>query len=77
MLERIDVARISDEAHQIDIGRTLLTLLMGFFWLLGWLVGKLAIGIGAAITYPIAAARVGWRDAHQPSVRTRRRGAAA
>jgi hypothetical protein len=73
MLERIDLERVATEAHQIDIGRTLLTLVVGFFWLLGWTAGKICIVLAAAITFAAAAIKVGWQDAHKP-VATRRRG---
>ena len=78
MLERIDLDRISREAHQIDIGRMLLTLLAGIFWLIGWSVAKVCILLVAIVTYSIAAMKVGWQDAHEGSmVKTGRRGAAA
>lgn len=77
MLERIDLDRVTVEAHQIDIGRTLLTVVVGFFWLLGFVVGKVSIAVVAGITFSVAAMRIGWQDAHKGSMKTGRRGAAA
>lgn len=61
---RLDVERVSAEAREIHLGRALLTLVVGGFWLLGWLTAKLVIGAGTAITFALAAAKVGWQDAH-------------
>jgi hypothetical protein len=59
VLERVPVDRISAEARQVQLGRTLLTLLAGFFYVLGWLAGK-AIG---GLAWCAAAVKVGWQEA--------------
>jgi hypothetical protein len=59
VLERVPVDRISAEAREVHVGRTLLTLVAGFFYLLGWLAAKV---VGGAV-WCLAAIRVGWREA--------------
>lgn len=63
LVDRVPLERIQAEARQVDLGRALLTLLVGVFWLLGWLAGKLTLGVGFAY----AAARVGYVEARSPT----------
>lgn len=58
-IDRIPVDRVQAEARQVHVGRLLLTLLIGFFWLLGWAAGMVSLGVGFAY----AAMKVGWQDA--------------
>lgn len=75
MLERLDLERVTDEAQRVDIGRGLLTLLIGFFWVLGWLAAKAVIVVATVVSFAVAAMKVGWQDAHRSSA-VRRRAAA-
>jgi len=59
ILDRVPLDRISAEARQVRLGRAVLTLLVGVFWLLGWLAGMVSVGIGFAC----AAAKTGYTDA--------------
>jgi hypothetical protein len=61
LLDRVPSDRIQAEARQVHLGRALLTALVGVFWLLGWLAGKVTVAVGFAW----AAAKVGWQDARQ------------
>ena len=54
--KRLD--RISAEAHQLQFGRALLTIIFMPFFLIGWLAGK----GWAAIAYLVASLKVGWRE---------------
>ncbi|MGH8952686.1 MAG: hypothetical protein ACRDX9_14855 [Acidimicrobiia bacterium] len=65
VLERVPVDRINAEARDVQVGRSLLTLLAGFFYLLGWLAGKAVTGLA----WCFAAVRVGWREGRAVSVR--------
>lgn len=60
LLDRVPTERIQAEARQVDLGRLLLNLLLGVFWLLGWLVGMAAVGV----SFAYASAKTGWQDAH-------------
>lgn len=60
LLDRVPVERIQAEAREVRIGRLLLNLLLGVFWLLGWLAGMAAVGV----SFAYASAKTGWQDAH-------------
>lgn len=71
VLDRVPLERISAEARQVQVGRLLLTLLAGLFYLIGWLVAKLLIGV----VWCCVAVKVGYVEAGGP-VRKARRGPA-
>jgi hypothetical protein len=62
VLQRVPVDRIEAEARQIQFVRTLLTLFAGFFFLVGWVVGK----AWGAVAWSCAAIKVGWQEARKP-----------
>jgi hypothetical protein len=62
LLDRVPTERIHAEARQVQVGRGLLTMLVGVFWLLGWLAGKASL----AVRIVMVASREGWRDARRP-----------
>jgi len=59
LLHRVPVDRIQAEAREVHLGRILLTLLVGVFFLLGWLAGKATLAVG----FSCAAAKVGFQEA--------------
>lgn len=63
VLERIPVDEIGARAREIQVARTLLTLVAGFFWLLGFVARKVVL----AIVWCCAAAALGWQDARRSS----------
>jgi hypothetical protein len=65
LFDRVPVDEIRDEAHQVQVGRLLLTLIVGVFWLIGWLAGKASLGVG----YCWAAVKIGWKEAHGVQLR--------
>jgi hypothetical protein len=67
VLDRIPVDRVIAEVEKMQVGRALLTLLVGVFWLLGWLAGQVSRGL----KFAFAAVKVGWADARGPAERTR------
>jgi hypothetical protein len=70
VLEHVPLERINAEAKQVHLGRLLLTLLAGFFYLIGWLVAKLLLGV----VWCCVAVKVGYLEAGGPvrqKVRTR------
>jgi hypothetical protein len=62
LLGRVPLDRVQAEARQVNLGRALLTLLVGVFWLLGWLAGKATLAAGFAW----AAVKIGFTDARTP-----------
>jgi hypothetical protein len=67
VLQRVPVDRISIEARRVQLGRVLLTLLAGVFYLLGWSVAKLF----GALVWCAVAVKVGWSEGrkvqHEPA----------
>lgn len=60
VLERVPVERITAEAREIRLGRTLLTLLAGLFYVLGWLAAKIVNVVWFAAAWSFTAVKVGW-----------------
>lgn len=60
VLDRVPVDRITLEAREVHIGRSLLTLLAGLFYVIGWTVAKLVNILGFAVVWSWAAIKVGW-----------------
>jgi hypothetical protein len=65
ILDRVPVDQIRAEARDFHLGRTLLTLVVGVFWLLGWLAGKASLAVG----FCWAAVVIGWKEAHGAELR--------
>lgn len=66
VLDRIPVDRITDEAREVRFGYTVLTVLAGILFGLGWLVAK---GFGAlwfVLAWCGTAVKVGWKSARPP-----------
>lgn len=59
----VEVARLEAEAHEIHLGRTLLTILAAVFYALGWGAAMIVIGVWTVLTWSAAAMRLGWQDA--------------
>lgn len=67
LLDRVPVDRISVEARDIHLGRTLLTIVALVLWGIGWVAGKALVVVWAAVAWSAAAVKVGWADARQPA----------
>lgn len=72
VLERVPVDRIGAEARDIHPGRTLLTIIAGVLYGLGWLAAKTLAVLWLAAAWSLAAVKVGWADARRPAVSGRR-----
>lgn len=62
-LQAVPLERVRAEARELHPGRTLLTLLVGLFWALGWLAGKTVTGL----VFCWAAVKVGYQEARAPT----------
>lgn len=78
LLDRVDIDRISKEAREIRIGRTLLTLIAALLYVVGWTAAKVVIVmlvalrvLAVALAWTFAATRLGWQDAWASSARRR------
>jgi hypothetical protein len=56
VLDRVPVDEITARARQVNLGRVLLGLIAGFFWLAGWAAGRLSL----AVIWCVLAVKVGW-----------------
>lgn len=66
ILERVPVDRITARARDIHFWRTVLTLIAGLLFGVGWLVAKLFIVLWLVLTWSAAAVQVGWQEAREP-----------
>lgn len=55
--------RISVEVRRIHIGRVLLTMVAAVLYSLGWTARTAIVGVGFAVTWCVAAVRLGWSEA--------------
>ena len=72
LLERVPVERIEAQARPVDLGRLLVVLVVGFFYLLGFAARKVVLVLGVTLGWVIAATRTGWQDAAVPAEERRR-----
>lgn len=68
LLTRVPVERINRQARDIHFWRTVLTILAGLLFGIGFLTAK-AFGVAwLAMAWTATAVRVGWQDARKPAV---------
>lgn len=63
LLEQVPVGRITEEARQVRFGYTVLTVLAGLLYGIGWLIGKTFTGLWFVLAWIGTAVKVGWKDA--------------
>lgn len=66
VLERVPVDRITSEAKDIQFWRTLLTVLAGLLYGIGWVAAKTVAAVWRAACWAAVAVKVGWTDARKP-----------
>ncbi len=71
VIDDATLARISFEARQILFWRTVLTLLAGFFYGLGFVAARVLGLVWLALAWVFTAVRVGWREGRKPYSRPR------
>jgi hypothetical protein len=68
LIDRVPTEEIRADADQIHLGRLLLTLVVGVFFLIGFMAGKASLGT----RFAAAAVRRGWKEARgEPTGRPR------
>lgn len=67
LLERVPLDEISVRARQVRPGRTVLTLIAGVLFGIGWLAARAFALAWLSFTWSWAAASVGWHASHGPS----------
>jgi hypothetical protein len=70
ILDRVPVDRITDEARKVHFGRTLLTIIAGILYGIGWLVSKTVLGLWRVVAWCAIAVKVGWMEARENSGRS-------
>ena len=63
VLDRVPVSRITDEAKQVRFGRTLLSVIGGLLYALGWITAKAFGVVWLAVVWAGVAVKIGWVDA--------------
>jgi hypothetical protein len=61
--DQVLAERITAEARQIHFWRTVLTVLAGLLFGVGWLAYKTVAGVWFVLAWCGAAVKVGWQDA--------------
>jgi hypothetical protein len=67
-LDRVPLERISAEAREVRFGRTVLLLLAGLLYGVGWLAAKVFVLLWRAVAWVGVAIKLGWTEARKPSV---------
>lgn len=66
VLDRVPMGDISAAARAMTFGRTMLTLVAGILFGLGWVVAKTFTGGWFVLAWCFAAVKVGWTQARGP-----------
>ena len=62
-------SRVTAEARTVEVLPTVLTLVAGLLWLVGWLAGKVLLALWFVLVWAAVAVRVGWVEAAASSRR--------
>lgn len=77
VLDRVPVDQIEAEAKPVDLGRLLMVLIVGLFYMIGFGARKVLLVAGMGLGWMVAATRTGWQDAAIPPAERRQRARAA
>lgn len=69
-VDRVPVERITAEARQVSFWRTVLRVLAGMLFGLGWLAAKTVAVLWLAVAWSATAVRLGWQEARRGAART-------
>lgn len=69
-VDRVPVERITREAREIRFWRTVLTLLAGLLFGLGWLAAKAFTLLWLAAVWSATAVKVGWQEGRRGAAGT-------
>ena len=74
LIDRVPMDRIESQAEPVQFGRLLAALVVGTFYLAGFVarrewqgLGLLLHGVSVAAGWAVAAVRIGWQDAGTPA----------
>jgi hypothetical protein len=63
VMTHVPLDRITAEAREVEIGRTLLTLVAGVLFAIGWVAAKVVGALWLAVAWSATAVRLGWSEA--------------
>jgi hypothetical protein len=63
VLEQVPVSRITREAREVRFGRTVLAVIAGLLYGIGWMTAKLFSVVWFAVAWAGTAVKIGWVDA--------------
>lgn len=69
-LERVPFDRITEQARQVEFTRTVLTVLAGLLYGLGWVTAKTLTGLWLVLAWSATAVRLGWVEARTSTRRS-------
>jgi len=67
VLDRVPVDRITVEARQVRVGRTVLTMIAAVLYGIGWAAAKLLGSLWLALAWSGTAVKIGWTEARKPT----------
>lgn len=67
VLQGIPVDEINARARDVQIGKTLLTILAAVLFALGWITAKTVRVIWLAVAWSAVAVKVGWQEGWKPA----------
>jgi len=67
VLDRVPVDRITVEAQQVRVGRTLLTVIAAVLYGIGWVPAKVLGSLWLAAAWAGTAVKIGWTEARMPT----------
>ncbi|HEU4542211.1 MAG TPA: hypothetical protein VFR23_13870 [Jiangellaceae bacterium] len=67
LLDRVPLERITTEAREVHVGRTLATLIAGLLYLVGWVAARVFAVVWFGVAWSATAVKVGWEEARKPA----------
>jgi hypothetical protein len=67
VLDRVPLEDIGSQAREVKPGRTILTLIAGALFGLGWVTARVFAVLWLGVAWSFIAVREGWRASHGPS----------
>lgn len=65
----VDIARITEQARQVNFTRAFLTALAGLLYAVGWITRKVFVALWLAAAWSWTAVKLGWQEAAPKSPR--------
>lgn len=69
ILDRVPVERITAQAREVHAGKTLMTLVAGLFFVIGWVAFRVVAVVWLAMVWCAVATREGWRESRKAEAR--------